>query len=480
MTKTVQQYCNFIDGEFVSSSSNRIDVFNPANGEMLAGIPETSIDDVDRAISAARKAQPEWSKIPAVERAAYLHKMAVAVRENKEFFADILVKEQGKVRQLAETEVEVTAGYFDYMAEWGRRIEGEIIESDRPNEHILLFRKPLGVVAGILPWNFPFFLVARKLAPALITGNTAVIKPSEETPINAFEFARCISHIGLPKGVFNLVGGSGETVGHHLSGSDQVDMISFTGSVLTGSRIMASAATNITKVNLELGGKAPAIVMNDADIDLAVRAIRDSRVINTGQVCNCVERVYVQNTVADEFLAKMIEAMSSTRYGDPGVDNDLDMGPLINGAALERMEGAVKTAINQGAELMLGGRRADMEHGFHYEPTVLGGCSNNMDIMRKEIFGPILPVQIFSDFEEAVALANDSDYGLTSSIYTSNLNTGMIASKMLRFGETYINRENFEAIQGFHAGVRKSGLGGADGKYGLYENMATHVVYIDF
>src|SRR5690606_7639701 len=222
----------------------------------------------------------------------------------------------------------------DYMAEWGRRLEGEILTSDRPGENIFVFRKPLGVIAGILPWNFPFFLIARKLAPALITGNTIVIKPSEETPINCFEFARLLAETDLPKGVVNIVSGKGATVGSALSSHAGVDMVNFTGSVATGSRIMAAAAGNITKLNLELGGKAPAIVLADADLGLAVKAITASRVINTGQVCNCAERVYVERKVADQFVEQVSAAMAATKYGDPLTEEGLDMGPLVNKAGL--------------------------------------------------------------------------------------------------------------------------------------------------
>jgi lactaldehyde dehydrogenase/glycolaldehyde dehydrogenase len=363
------------------------------------------------------------------------------------------------------------------MAEWARRIEGEIITSDRPNENIFLFRKPLGVVAGILPWNFPFFLIARKMAPALLTGNCIVIKPSEETPLNCYEFAKLVDEVDLPAGVFNVVGGAG-LVGSILSAHRGIDMISFTGSVETGSRIMATAAGNLTKLNLELGGKAPAIVLADADIDLAVNAIRSSRIINTGQVCNCAERVYVERSVADQFIERISAAMSATRFGDPLANLDVEMGPLINEDALIKVNNHVQLAVKQGAEVVAGGRIADLGQGFHYQPTVLTNCRADMAVMRKEVFGPVLPIQVVDSLDEAIALSNDCEYGLTSSIYTQSLNKAMQACREIDFGETYINRENFEAMQGFHAGVRKSGIGGADGKHGLYEYTHTHVVYL--
>jgi lactaldehyde dehydrogenase/glycolaldehyde dehydrogenase len=469
-------YENYINGQFVASAEH-LDVLNPATGALLSKVPASDAAQVDNALAAARGAQKEWARRPANERAGYLRKIAAKLRENVPRLARIITQEQGKVSGLAEVEVNFTADYLDYMAEWARRIEGEIITSDRPGENIFMFRKPLGVVAGILPWNFPFFLIARKMAPALVTGNTIVIKPSEETPNNCFEFARLVDEIGLPPGVFNVVCGDGR-VGAALTAHKQVDMISFTGSVETGSRIMAAAAPNITKLNLELGGKAPAIVLADADLELAIKAIRDSRIINTGQVCNCAERVYVERAVADQFIEKISAAMAATRYGDPLADPDVEMGPLINRAGLDSVAAKVKTALAQGAQLITGGALGDNPQGFHYQPTVLTGCKAEMEIMRKEIFGPVLPIQIVDDLDEAIALANDCEYGLTSSIYTRDLGKAMHAMREIDFGETYINRENFEAMQGFHAGVRKSGVGGADGKHGLYEYTHTHVVYL--
>lgn len=472
----VTTYQHYIDNRFVAGEP-LIEVRNPANGELLARIPEASAAQVDSAIGAARAAQKAWAAKPAIERAGYLRKIAEKVRANAPRLAKIITAEQGKVPALAEVEVNFTADYLDYMAEWARRLEGEVLTSDRAGEHIFLLRKPVGVVAGILPWNFPFFLIARKMAPALLTGNTIVIKPSEETPINCFEFARLVAETDLPTGVFNVVGGTGASAGSALTSHAGVDLISFTGSVATGSRIMAAAAPNITKLNLELGGKAPAIVLADADLELAVNAIKASRVINTGQVCNCAERVYVQRQVADQFIEKIAAAMAATRFGDPNVQADLDMGPLVNQIGLDKVAQMVRTAAGQGAQVITGGAVADLGKGFHYQPTVLAGCKGDMEIMRKEIFGPVLPIQVVDDLDEAIALANDSDYGLTSSIYTRHLSAALKASRELDFGETYINRENFEAMQGFHAGTRKSGIGGADGKHGLYEYTHTHVVY---
>lgn len=475
----MNDYNNFVDGRFVpSASSNRITVTNPATGKAICTVPDSTKEDVDNAIIAAGEAQRSWAKQPAVARAKVLRTIAQKIRENLESLARVITEEQGKTLALARVEVAFTADYFDYMAEWGRRIEGEIIESDRPGETILLFRQPIGVIGGILPWNFPFFLIARKAGPALITGNAIVIKPSEETPHCAVKFCELLAQTDIAPGLINVVHGRGRTAGRALSSSAKIGMISFTGSVETGSAIMAAAAPNITKVNLELGGKAPAIVMADTDIDMTVRAIKSSRVINSGQVCNCAERVYVQRSIADQFADKLTAEMKTTHFGDPLKDEMVEYGPLINEAGFRKVESLVGGAVTAGATVLTGGKRGAGDHGYFYEPTVLRGCTQDMDVIRKEIFGPVIPLVEFNDLDEAIAYANDSDYGLTSSIYTKDINVALRACQEIRFGETYINRENFEAMQGFHAGWRKSGIGGADGKHGLNEFMQTHVVYL--
>lgn len=470
---------NFINGRFEQAGpGDSIPVLNPARDTVISEIPDSSPEAVDQAVGAASRAQPAWEKLPAIERAGFLRQISARIRENVDEIARVISEEQGKILGLATVEAHFTANYIDYMAEWARRIEGEIVQSDRPGENIFLFRQPLGVVAGILPWNFPFFLIARKMAPALITGNAIVIKPSEETPNNAALFARLVTQTDLPEGVFNIVYGRGGTTGRALTLHEDVKMVSFTGSVETGSKIMADAAKNITKVNLELGGKAPAIVLKDADLDLAARAIKQSRVLNTGQVCNAAERVYVDASVAEEFVAKLTAEMKATRYGDPLSGDDLDMGPIINKAGVAKIDGLVEGAKAAGAEVALGGNVANLGAGNHYEPTVLVNCRQDMEIVRREIFGPVLPVVQVSGLDEAIRYANDTVYGLTSSIYTRDLSSALRACGELHFGETYVNRENFEAMQGFHAGHGRSGIGGADGKHGMLEYTQTHLAYI--
>ena len=476
----IKQQQLYINGQFVPNPTDKwIDVLNPATEEVISRIPDAGVQEVRAAIDAAEQAQNDWEDLPAQERGQWLRKIAAGIREREQELTDIIVAEGGKTQGLANTEVLFTADYLDYMAEWARRYEGEIVQSDRRNEHILVFKKAIGVTTGILPWNFPFFLIARKAAPALVTGNTIVIKPSQLTPNNAIVFAEIVHQVGLPKGVFNLVTGRGSVVGQELAANPKVGMVSLTGSLAAGEQTMAAAAKNITKVSLELGGKAPAIVMADADLDVAVKSIVDSRIINTGQVCNCAERVYVQEEIKDRFITRLTEAFKAVKFGDTAKEKDLAMGPLIDAASLKSVQEKVDKAVQQGAKVAVGGQQLKGK-GYFFPPTLLTDVRHEMDIMHEETFGPVLPVATFRTLSEAIAMANDCEYGLTSSIYTTSLDTAMQAMKKLKFGETYINRENFEAMQGFHAGWRKSGIGGADGRHGLEEYLQTHVVYLQY
>ncbi|GAL67175.1 aldehyde dehydrogenase A [Jejuia pallidilutea] len=447
----------------------------------MSVIPKGSVEDANQSLEAAKAAQHGWKSLTAVERANYLHKMADVIRDNRVFLAETLAKEQAKVKGLAQVEIDVTADYFDYNAGWARRIEGEIIQSDRKKEHIFLHKVPIGVAVGILPWNFPFFVMARKIAPSLVTGNTCIINPSSVAPNTVMEFAKLIESINVPAGVLNFVCGKGSIVGNALCKSPITGIISLTGSVGAGQKIMEAAAENITKVSLELGGKAPAIVCADANLDLAVNAVVTSRVIFSGQVCNCAERVYVEDSIYDEFMDKVTKRMSEVKVEDAFSENNPDMSSMVSKDQIDKVEEMVEFAKKEGAEVVLGGgRSANHDRGYFYQPTLLTNVKQDMQIIQEEVFGPVLPVMKFGTLDEAIALANDCEYGLTSSIFSENFNKIMHACDQLEFGETYINREHFEAIQGFHAGWKKSGLGGADGKHGMEEYLQTKVVYAQY
>ena len=473
--KDLQMY---IGGKFTTGRSGKwIDVLNPSTEEVISRQPEGTIEDVNEALDAARAAQKAWGATPAIERAGWLKKIAAAIRERRLDFIDIIMKEQGKTRNWATIEVDVTADYFDYMASFARHIEGEIIQSDNPGETIFLTKQPIGVVAGILPWNFPFFLIARKAGAALIAGCTIVIKPSQLTPENCTEFAKVIDSIGLPAGVINIVTGKGGVIGHEMAGSPKIDIVSVTGSVGAGESIMAAASKNITKVSLELGGKAPVIVCPDADLELAAQAILDSRIGNNGQICNNAERCYVHSSIKDKFTAMLVEKFKAVKFGDPCKDDSVDMGPLVEKRALESVTAKVENAVKQGATILCGGAPAGGK-GYFYPATILDNVKQNFDIVHEETFGPVLPIIEYETLEQAIEWANDCEYGLASSVFTNDINTATKVCRELQFGETYINRFHFEGMQGFHAGMKKSGIGGADGKHGIEEYLSTHVTYL--
>jgi lactaldehyde dehydrogenase/glycolaldehyde dehydrogenase len=478
----MKEFKQYINGKFIKSTSTEMtEVLNPCTEEVLSFIPKGSVADANRAMEAAQTAQHAWKDLTAIERAGYLHKMAGIIRENRVFLAETLAMEQAKVIGLAQVEIDVTADYFDYNAGWARRIEGEIIQSDRKKEHIFLNKAPIGVAVGICPWNFPFFVMARKVAPSLITGNTCVIKPSCIAPNTIMEFAKLIENIGLADGVLNFVCGTGTIVGNALTKSPKAGIISLTGSVFAGQKIMEAAAENITKVSLELGGKAPAIVCADANLELAVNAVVSSRVIFSGQVCNCAERVYVEDSIFDEFMEKVAKKMSEIKVEEAFSDNNPDMSSMVSKDQLDKVTEMVEFAKKEGAEVVLGGSRStNFDKGYYYQPTVLTNITQNMQIIQEEVFGPVLPVMKFRTLDEAIALANDCEFGLASSIFSENFNKVMHACDQLEFGETYVNREHFEAIQGFHAGWKKSGIGGADGKHGMEEYLQTKVVYAQY
>ena len=468
----------YINGKFVESRSGQwIDVLNPSTEEVISRQPDGTIEDVNEALDAARTAQKAWGATPAIERAAWLKKLADGVRKHRDEFVDIIMREQGKTLTWASVEVDVTADYFDYMASFARHIEGEIIPSDRRGETIMLTKKPIGVVAGILPWNFPFFLIARKAGAALIAGCTIVIKPSQITPENCTEFGKVIDEVGLPAGVINIVTGRGSVIGNEMAGSPKIDIVSVTGSVGAGESIMAAASKNITKVSLELGGKAPAIVFPDADLEASAQWVLESRIGNNGQICNNAERLYVHKDIKKEFTEILLKKFQAVKVGDPCQDHSVDMGPLVEKRALESVEAKVAKAIAQGAKVLCGGQRVG-DKGYFYPATLLDNCTQDMDIVHEETFGPVLPIIEFEDIDQVIAWANDCEYGLASSVFTKNIDIAAKVTRNLEFGETYINREHFEAIQGFHAGVKKSGIGGADGKHGIEEYLSTQVVYL--
>ncbi len=472
----------WIGGQWVAGNAGTRPVVSPTDGKVITEVPEATADQTAAAIEAARRAQPEWAARSPVQRAQVMHRAAALIRNHAKPLAELIVREQGKTISEARGEAGGAAEFFTYYAEFARRIQGEIFPSDAPGEQIWIQRVPVGVVAAIIPWNYPAALVSRKVAPALIAGNAVVLKPHEETPLSALYIARLLEEAGVPAGVVNIVTGSGAVVGSALTSNPLVNLITMTGSVPTGKRIMASAATNLVPVSLELGGKAPLIVMDDADLDLAIPSAVTSRFMNCGQVCICNERMLVHEKIYDEFVGRFVAATKALNVGDPMLDST-DIGPKVSAAELEKVERITEAAIAAGAEpLLRGGRpqKAPVEGGNWLLPTVLGNITPDMAIMRDEIFGPVVPVMKVSGFDEALDIANDSVYGLSAYLFTNDFARIMQAVQDVRFGEVYINRIGPEAVQGYHTGYRSSGPGGDDGIHGLDSYLHKKTVYANY
>jgi lactaldehyde dehydrogenase / glycolaldehyde dehydrogenase len=472
----------YIGGSWVTASETR-PVINPADESVIAAVPEADEGHAGQALEAARMAQKAWARKTGVERGAVLRAVADGIRTRGEEIARLVVAEQGKTITEARGEVgDAAAGFFDYYTTFERAQVGSMFAPDEANEQLFVRSVPYGVVVGIIPWNYPAALFARKVAPAIMAGNAIVLKPHEDTPLAALALARVVEEAGVPPGVVNVVTGAGRTVGDALVRHPITRMVSMTGSVRGGREILAAASENITPVSLELGGKAPFIVLEDADIVAAVENAVDARFWNCGQVCTCNERTYVQRGVYDEFVERFVDAASSLRMGDP-MREDVQMGPKVNEPELDKVEALVKGAVEQGAEVVLGGGRPEgeeFEKGYWFEPTVLTGTTNDMDIVQREVFGPVLPIQPFDDFDEVVGLANDSPYGLTAYVFTSDLHKAMRAIDDIDFGEIYVNKIGPEQLQGFHTGYRLSGMGGDDGPYGYERYLRRKTVYLHY
>ncbi|TVQ29434.1 MAG: aldehyde dehydrogenase [Geminicoccaceae bacterium] len=471
----------WIGGKWVAGEAGSRPVVNPATGQAFAEVSEASVAQAQEAVATAQRAQPAWGALSPLARGQIMHRIAAAIRAEAEPLARLVVREQGKPIAEARAEIGGAAEFFTYFAEFARRIQGEILPSDAAGEQIWIQRVPVGVVAAIIPWNYPAALVSRKVAPAMIAGNAIVLKPHEETPLSALAMARIFEAAGVPPGVVNIVTGDGASVGAALTADNRIDLITMTGSVPTGRRIMETAARNLVPVSLELGGKAPFIVMEDAELDLAVASAVTSRFMNCGQVCICNERMLVHARIYDAFMDRFVAATRDLRLGDPMADTT-DLGPKVSLAELEKVERITAEAIAAGAEPLLRGGRpeaAPVAGGFWLTPTVLAGATPDMAIMRDEIFGPVVPVTRIADFDEALAIANDSRYGLSAYLFTNDFNRIMRAVSDVRFGELYINRVGPESLQGFHTGYRNSGPGGDDGSHGLDHHLRKKTVYVN-
>ncbi|MCK8067784.1 aldehyde dehydrogenase [Cobetia sp. 1CM21F] len=469
---------NFINNEFVASSQGEmISVYNPATEALVGQVQAATTDEALEAVSIAAKAQKDWRAKTSTERAGYMHKLAEALMARKDAIGQALADESGKSLEDATNEAVYAADITRYHAEWARRIEGEIVPSDTPNESLLLQREPIGVVACLIPFNYPVFTLLRKIAPALITGNAVVVRPSNNTPTSAFEIAKAIQDAGIPAGIVNILAmdhGTAEAVCTH----PKVGMITLTGSVGAGRKVLEYSQVNIAKSSLELGGKSPAIVEPDADLAKAAAQIAASTLTNCGQLCTAIERVYVHESVYDDFVAQLKQQMEGVKFGNRLEDASL-MGPLINENSRLNIHQMVERAIDDGATLEIGGYIPEGT-GHFYPPTLLTGCRQDMEIVQEEIFGPVLPVLTYSDVDEALALANDHQFGLASVVFTENYRTAMKVANNIEAGELYINRTPADPYQGYHAGWKRSGLGGDDGKHGMLDYTQTRLVVMNY
>jgi betaine-aldehyde dehydrogenase len=469
----------WIDGGWQDSHGGRTRrIENPATLELIDSVIDGTAEDVRRACASAAAAQQQWKRLPALERGKMLHETAGLMRADRARLSELLTREGGKPRIENLDEVEWCAACFQYYAEIARSSYGASIPPTAEHQINFTIKEPLGVVAAIVPFNYPLLLLVWKIAPALAAGNAVVIKPSELTPLATLRLIEtALAH--LPPGVVNVVTGTGEEVGAALVDDPNVACIAFTGSTAVGTRIAVRAAEQLKRVNLELGGIDPLIVFEDADLDVAVPGAAWARFLNNGQVCTSAKRIYVVEAIAKTFIERFVEHTRSLRIGDP-MDPDTDLGPMISERARVRVEQQVQRAIAQGARVLEGGRRLDVGPGYFYAPTVLSGVHPNDAVVREEVFGPIASILPVESADEAIALAAQSDYGLGANIYTRNLTYALRAMQEIKAGTFWINDPLTDNDAAPFGGMRKSGMGRELGEEGLDAFRETKHVHLDF
>lgn len=469
----------FINNEFIESkSTDTADVINPATEEIIDTISFATESEVNDAVEKSKHAQLEWEKVPEPTRADHVKLLIPLLEQNKDTLAELYVKEQGKTLASAKGEIDKAIQFIDYMTSLSMSNKGEVLQNSRENETILLTKKPVGVTAGIVPWNAPIMVLMRKVIPAIVTGCSVVIKPSEATSLITLKLAELIRESTIPAGLVQILPGKGETVGTQLAQHPDIQLISLTGSMRAGKSVYAESASTVKKVNLELGGNAPALVTSNANLDKAVDYIITARVNNAGQVCTCPERIFVHEAIHDTFINKLKGKMEQLKVGDP-FNKDTDYGAIINQQQLDSIDDKVQDAVKNGADLITGGHKVDGA-GYFYEPTILDKVNPQDSAFKEEIFGPVIPIVTYNEFEDAIEQANDTNAGLSSFIFSEDLKEIMTATERLKFGEVYANCEAEEVVNGFHAGWRESGKGGADGIHGLDEYYNTTVSYIRY
>jgi succinate-semialdehyde dehydrogenase/glutarate-semialdehyde dehydrogenase len=459
---------HYINGEWYAGAETYL-VSNPATGELIVHVAKGGAAETAQAIAAAERAYPAWRALTTKERGARVKRWGELMLENRDALAELMSREQGKPLAEARGEVGYAASFFEWFAEEAKRAYGDVIPSPNPQAKIIVTREPVGVVAAITPWNFPLAMITRKAGPALAAGCTMVLKPSEETPLSAFALAVLAERAGIPAGVFNIVSGDAVAIGGTLTASPVVRKLSFTGSTRVGKLLAKQSADTLKKLSLELGGNAPFIVFDDADLESAVQGAMASKFRNTGQTCVCVNRFYVHDGVYDAFTQALTKAVQKMRVGN-ALESEVEQGPLINEAALKKVEAHVADALHQGAKVLTGGKRHALG-GTFYEPTVLVDASKSMLIAGEETFGPVAACFRFKTEEEAIAAANDTPFGLSAYFYTRDLGRAWRVAEALESGMVAVNEGILSTEVAPFGGVKESGLGREGSKYGLDEYM---------
>ena len=457
----IQDFKMYIDGEWVASSSGKkIESLNPENNEVWATVPEADEKDVDKAVQSAQSAfENNWSKLHPRERAKYLRLIGEQLRANAEHLGKIETIDTGKLYRETKTQANYIAEYYDYFAGLADKVEGTVVPIDKPDMQVTTTRIPIGVVAAIIPWNSQMLLTAVKLAPALAMGNTVVIKASELAPVTLLEFGKLIEKAGIPKGVINIITGLGEPCGKALTTHNLVERIAFTGGPETAKHIVKNSAENLSQVSLELGGKSPVVVFDDADQENALNGITAGIFGASGQSCIAGSRLYLHKQIYDEFLRKLIDKAEKIKLGSP-MEEDAQMGPLNSFKQLENIEKNIKATIEQGGKIRCGGKRSSISNKGYYFPATIIECENhNLPVAENELFGPILSVMKFENEKEVIEKMNDNKYGLSSGVYTSNFARGLRVSKAIRAGIVFINTYRLISPMAPFGGLKDSGYG---------------------
>ncbi|HWA49449.1 MAG TPA: NADP-dependent succinate-semialdehyde dehydrogenase [Dongiaceae bacterium] len=460
-----RQQC-YIDGKWVDADSGKtIDVTNPATGEVLGTIPNMGAAETRRAIEAAEKSWAGWRKKTAKERANILRKLFNLMMENQEDLAVLMTAEQGKPLAEAKGEVAYAASFIEWFAEEAKRTYGDVIPGHQADKRIVVTKEPIGVVAAITPWNFPAAMITRKAGPALAAGCPIVLKPATQTPFSALALAELAHRAGIPAGVFSVVTGSASQIGGEMTSNPIVRKLTFTGSTEIGKILLEQCARTVKKTSMELGGNAPFIVFDDADLDAAVEGAIMSKYRNTGQTCVCANRILVQDSVYDAFAAKLTAAVAKLKVGD-GLKGETQQGPLIDMKAVEKVEEHIADAVKKGAKVLAGGKRHALGHSF-FEPTILANVTTDMIVTREETFGPVAPLFRFKTEEEAVKLANDTEFGLAAYFYARDLGRVWRVAEQIESGIVGINTGIISTEVAPFGGVKESGLGREGSKYGI-------------